>query len=126
VTVGDASASAIRALWGGWSRDDVSAMLAASTTARNIPYLLCRAALRPLPRPTARSGDLDRIRTRAREAVPAGARPTVARVLEAFLDAEVAVYTDFDRIRRPLPDEQAIRRENATTALPGLLDEAAR
>src|SRR5699024_1015810 len=78
-----------------------------------------------LPRPTARSGDLDRIRTRAREAVPAGARPTVARVLEAFLDAEVAVYTDFDRIRRPLPDEQAIRRENATTALPGLLDEPA-
>lgn len=113
-------------LWGGWSRDDVAAMLAASTPVRDIPRLLCHAALRPLPRPTARSGDLDRIRSRARDGVPAGARPAVASVLEAFLDAEVAAYTDFDRIRRPLSAEQRSRRDASRAALPGLLTEAAR
>lgn len=112
-------------LWGGWSRDDVAAMLAASTPGRDIPRLLCQAALRPLPRPPSRSGDLARIRRRAHDSVPVGARPAVQGVLEAFLDVEVAAYTDFDRIRRPLSDEEQSRRGASRAALPGLLDEAA-
>src|SRR5699024_9873438 len=60
--VDDPAAAAIGVLWGRWDRDDVSAMLAATTEERNIPLLLARAALRPLPRPAARSGQLSRIR----------------------------------------------------------------
>lgn len=116
----------VSVLWGGWSRDDVAAMLAASTPGRDIPRLLCQAALRPLPRPPSRSGDLARIRRRAHDSVPVGARPAVQGVLEAFLDVEVAAYTDFDRIRRPLTDEEQSRRNASRAALPGLLDEAAR
>ena len=116
----------ISVLWGGWSRDDVAAMLAASTPGRDIPRLLCQAALRPLPRPRARSGELSRIRARAHDGVPASARPAVQGVLEAFLDVEVEAYTDFDRIRRPLADMERSRRDASRTALPGLVAEAAR
>ncbi|MDN5655395.1 MAG: hypothetical protein L0G46_09980 [Kocuria sp.] len=115
----------VAVLWDGWSREDVAAMLAATTAGRDIPHLLCQAALQPLPRPRTRCGDLDRIRARARDAVPAHARPAVARVLEAFLEAEVAVHTDFDRIRRPLTDQQRSRRDESQEALPGLLEGAA-
>src|SRR5690625_7544188 len=73
-------------------------MLAASTESRDIPHLLCQAALRPLPRPTARSGELDRLRARARDAVPADARPAVATALEAFLDAEVQLRSEERRV----------------------------
>lgn len=116
----------VSVLWGGWSRDDVAAMLAASTPGRDIPRLLCQAALRPLPRPRARSGELSRIRARAHDGVPASARPAVQGVLEAFLDVEVEAYTDFDRIRRPLSDMEQSRRDASRTALPGLVEEAAR
>src|SRR5699024_6542843 len=107
---GGAVSTLVGSLWGGWAHDDVAAMLAASTESRDIPHLLCQAALRPLPRPTARSGELDRLRARARDAVPADARPAVATVLEAFVDAEVQVYTDFDRIRRPVSAQARSRR----------------
>src|SRR5699024_7711617 len=39
----------IEALWGRWSRDDIDAMAALSSPVRDIPHLLCQAALRPLP-----------------------------------------------------------------------------
>ena len=120
------AAALVGILRGGWGGDDVAAMLAASTEGRDIPYLLYQAALRPLPRPTARSGELDRIRTRAHQSVPADARPAVATVLEAFVDAEVEVYTDFDRIRRPLSAQERSRRRASAGVLPGLLVEAAR
>lgn len=116
----------VSVLWGGWSRDDVAAMLAASTPGRDIPRLLCQAALRPLPRPRARSGELSRIRARAHDGVPASARPAVTSALEAFLDVEVEAYTDFDRIRRPLTDAERSHRGASRTALPGLVEEAAR
>ncbi|APX31751.1 hypothetical protein BH708_02360 [Brachybacterium sp. P6-10-X1] len=116
----------IRALWEGWSRDDVDAMAALSSPARDIPHLLCHAALRPLPRPTARSGQLERIRARVREAVPFRAAPAVMAALETFIDAEVETYTDFDRIRRPLTAEQRSRRDASPAALPDLCVEAAR
>ena len=123
---GGAVSTLVGSLWGGWARDDVAAMLAASAEGRDIPHLLCQAALRPLPRPTARSGQLDRIRARARDAVPADARPAVATALEAFLDAEVQLYTDFDRIRRPVSAQERSRRQASADALPALLEEAAR
>lgn len=119
-------ATLVGVLWGGWSRDDVAAMLAASTPGRDIPRLLCQAALRPLPRPKARSGELSRIRARARDGVPANARPAVQGALEAFLDVEVEAYTDFDRVRRPLTDMERSHRDASRTALPGLVEEAAR
>lgn len=121
-----AEAAWIRALWDGWTGDDVDAMAALSTPVRDIPHLLCQAALRPLPRPTARSGVLDRIRARVRETVPARAAPVAAATLEAFLDTEVETHTDFDRIRRPLTAEQRSRRDASAAALPDLCGEAAR
>ena len=116
----------IRALWDGWSRDEVEAMAAFSSPVRDIPHLLCQAALRPLPRPTARSGVLARIRARVRETVPARAAPVAVATLEAFLDTEVETHTDFDRIRRPLTAEQRSRRAASAAALPDLCGEAAR
>ncbi|WP_394217049.1 hypothetical protein [Brachybacterium vulturis] len=111
-------------LWAGWNRDDVAAMLALSTPERDIPRVLASAALRPLPRPAARSGDLDRLRARARDGVPASATSAVSTAFEAFLDCRVEMYTDFDRIRRPLAATEAARREASRAALPALLREA--
>ncbi|MGP5672596.1 hypothetical protein [Brachybacterium alimentarium] len=111
-------------LWAGWSRDDVAAMLALSTPERDIPRVLASAALRPLPRPTARSGDLDRLRARARDGVPAPAAAAVGTAFEAFLDCQVEVHTDFDRLRRRLTATEAARREASRAALPALLREA--
>ena len=116
----------IEALWGRWSRDDIDAMAALSSPVRDIPHLLCQAALRPLPRPTARSGTLDRIQAQIRHFVPDHAAPAVTAALEAFIDAEVETYTDFDRIRRPLTAEQRSRRASSTAALPDLCGQAAR
>src|SRR5699024_3456759 len=82
-------------LWAGWSRDDVAAMLALSTPERDIPRVLASAALRPLPRPTARSGDLELLRARARDGVPAPAASAVSTAFEALLDCRVEMYTDF-------------------------------
>lgn len=111
-------------LWAGWSRDDVAAMLALSTPERDIPRVLASAALRPLPRPTARSGDLDRLRARARDGVPVSAATAASTAFEAFLDRQVEIYTDFDRIRRRLTATEAARREVSRAALPALLREA--
>lgn len=111
-------------LWAGWSRDDVAAMLALSTPERDIPRVLASAALRPLPRPTARSGDLERLRARARDGVPAPAASAVSTAFEALLDCRVEMYTDFDRIRRPSTATEAARREASRAALPALLREA--
>lgn len=111
-------------LWAGWNRDDVAAMLALSTPGRDIPRVLASAALRLLPRPTARSGDLDRLRARARDGVSAFATDTVSAAFEAFLDCQVEFHTDFDRIRRRLTATEAARREVSRAALPALLREA--
>ncbi|MGP5268304.1 hypothetical protein ACTXLV_15200 [Brachybacterium alimentarium] len=73
-------------LWAGTSQDDVAAMLALTTPERDIPRVLASAALRPLPRPTARSGDLDRLRARARDGVPEPATTVVMEALEKFLN----------------------------------------
>lgn len=117
---------AIRSLWLGWSRDDVAEVLAKSTPARDILRLLGEAALRPLPRPAARSGDLNRMRARIRDGVPLPATGAVIAAFEAFLDCRVEPYTDFDRIRRPLSAAEVTRREASREALPVLLQEAAR
>lgn len=113
-------------MWAGWSRDDVAAMLALSTPERDIPRVLASAALRPLPRPTSRSGALDCLRARAHDGVPASAASAVSTAFEAFLDCRVELYTDFDRIRRwPTAIENA-RREASRAALPALLCEASK
>src|SRR5699024_7284371 len=80
----------------------------------------------PLPRPTARSGTLDRIQAQIRHFVPDHAAPAVEAALEAFVDAEVESYTDFDRIRRPLTPEQRSRKDASVTALAELSVQAAR
>ncbi|HLR94659.1 MAG TPA: hypothetical protein VK053_09050, partial [Jiangellaceae bacterium] len=116
----------IEALWDRWFRDDIDAMAALSSPARDIPHLLCHAALRPLPRPTARSGTLDWIQTQIRRSVPDDAAPAVEAALKAFVDVEVEVYADFDRIRRPPTAEQRSRRASSTAALPDLCGQAAR
>lgn len=113
-------------LWAGWSRDDVAAMLALSTPERDIPRVLASAALRPLPRPTARSGELDRLRARAHYGVPAPAATAVSTAFEAFLDCRVEVHTDFDRIRRQPSTTETARRDVSRAELPALLYEAAR
>src|SRR5699024_2526273 len=115
----------IEALWNRWARDDIDAMAALSSPARDIPHLLCQAALRPLPRPTARSGTLDRIRARIRRFVPDHPASAVEAALEAFIDAEVEDYTDFDRIRRPLTPEQRSRKVASAAAPPEECVEAA-
>lgn len=112
-------------LWAGWNRDDVAAMLALSTPERDIPGVLASAALRPLPRPTARSGDLERLRTRARDGVPAPAADAVSTAFEAFLECQVEFHTDFDRIRRGPTATETARREASRVALPSLLRDAA-
>lgn len=112
-------------LWASWSRDDVAAMLALSTPERDIPRVLAIAALRPLPRPASRSGDLDRLRARARDGVPASATTVVSAAFEAFLDCQVEVHTDFDRIRRRLTATETARREASRESFPALLQEAA-
>ncbi|WP_193119324.1 hypothetical protein [Brachybacterium tyrofermentans] len=117
---------AVSQLWSGWSRDDMAAMLALSTPERDIPRVLASAALRRLPRPTARSGDLDRLRARAHDGVPAPASTAVSRVFEAYLDCRVEAYTDFDRIRRRPSAADVARREAAQNELPALLQEASR
>lgn len=123
----DASIAAlVTDLWAGWSQDDIASMQAKSTPVRDIPRVVCEAALRPLPRPRSRGGDLDRIRARARKAAPTAAVPAVTTVLDAFLDAKVEPYTDFDRLRRPLSAKEASRRSASASALPALLEEAAR
>lgn len=111
-------------LWAGWNRDDVAAMLALSTPERDIPRVLVRAVLRPLPRPSARSGDLDRLRARARDGVPASATTVVSAAFEAFLDCRVEVHADFDRIRRRPTATEATRHEASREVLPALLQEA--
>lgn len=117
---------AIWQLWSGWSQDDVAEVLAKSTPERDISRLLGEAALRRLPRPTARSGDLDRMRVRARDGVPASAAAAVSAAFEAFLDGRVELYTDFDRIRRRPAATESARREASVEALPDLLQDAAR
>lgn len=112
-------------LWAGWSQDDVAAMLARSTPERDIPRVLASAALRPLPRPTDRSGDLDRLRARARDGVPAPATTAVSAAFEAFLDCQVDFHTDFDRIRRRPTAIETARREASRETFPALLQEAA-
>lgn len=109
--------------WAGWSRDDVAAMLALSTPERDIPRVLASAALRPLPRPTAHSGDLDRLRARARDGVQASATDAVSAAFEAFLDCQVEVHTDFDRIRRRPTATETARREASRRGFPALLQE---
>ena len=106
-------AESIRALWSGWDRDDVSAMLAHSTPARDIPRVLASAALRRLPRPTILSRVLERLRARARDGIPASAAIAVSGAFEAFLDSRVEAYTDFDRIRRQ-PTGAEIARSDAS------------
>lgn len=112
-------------LWAGWSRDDVAAMLALSTPDRDIPRVLASAALRPLPRPAARSGDLDRLRARALDGVPEPAASAVSTAFEAFLDYRVEMYTDFDRIRRPPTAAETARWEASRGNFPAMLREAA-
>lgn len=118
------SPESIGRLWAGWSRDDVAAMLALSTPERDIPRVLANAALRQLARPTARSGDLDRLRARARDGVPAFATESFSASFEAFLDCQVEFHTDFDRIRRRPTAIENARREASRAALPALLREA--
>src|SRR5690625_7099784 len=113
-------------MWGRCPRADSDPMDALSPPVRDIPHLLCQAALRPLPRPTARSGTLDRIQAQIRHFVPDHAAPAVTAALEAFIDAEVETYTAFDRMRRPLTAEQRSRRASSTAALPGPCGPAAR
>lgn len=115
----------IRLLWVGWSREDVGAMLALSTPDRDIPRVLASAALRPLPRPTAHSGELKRFRQRARSGAPEPAAAAVSAAFESFLDCEVELYTDFDRIRRPPTDAEAARRDASRAEFPVLLHAAA-
>ncbi|MGP4915564.1 hypothetical protein ACTXJ9_07650 [Brachybacterium tyrofermentans] len=112
-------------LWTGWSRDDIAAMLALSTPGRDIPRVLASAALRSLPRPTARSGYLERWRSRVRDSVPVRAAAVVSELFEAFLDCQVEVYADFDRIRRRPTATETARREATHDQLPVLLREAA-
>lgn len=112
-------------LWAGWSQEDVAAILALSTHVRDIPRVLANAALRPLPRPTACSGDLDRLRARALDGVPGPAATAVRAAFEGFLDCRVEVYTDFDRIRRRPTATETARRDVSQGALPPLLYEAA-
>lgn len=116
----------VRTLWDGWSGDDIDAMAAISSPSRDVPHLLCQAALRPLPRPTTRSGTLDRIQAQIRRSVPAHAAPAVEAALEAFVDAAVEAYSDFDRIRRPLTLQQLSRKDASATALAELCDQADR
>lgn len=111
-------------LWAGWSQDDVAALLALTTSERDIPRVLASAALRPLPRPTARSGDLERFRARARDGVPVSAASAANTAFEVFLDCQVELYTDFDRTRRKSTATEAARREASRAALPALLLEA--
>lgn len=120
-TVGEA----VGVLWAGWSWDDAAAMLALSTRHRDIPKVLASAALQPLPRPTARSGELEHIRVRARDGVPVPAADAVGAVFEAFLDSRVDVFTDFDRVRHPLTLSECSRREASLDAFPALLRGAA-
>jgi len=115
----------IRVVWEGWSREDVAAMLALSSPDRDIPRVLASAALRPLPRPTACSGELKQFRVRARSGVPDSAAGAVSAALEAFLDCEVELYTDFDRIRRRPTDAEIARRTAARETFPDLLHETA-
>ncbi|GAA1490496.1 hypothetical protein [Brachybacterium sacelli] len=111
-------------LWADWNRDDVAALHALTTSERDIPRVLASAALRPLPRPTARSGDLERLRARARDGVPASATTVVSEAFEAFLDCQVEIHTDFDRIRRRLTATETARRDASREALPLLLRRA--
>ena len=121
---GGTARESIGLLWAGWSQDDVAAMLALTTPERAIPGVLASAALRLLPRPTARSGDLERLRARARDGVPVSAAFAASTAFEAFLDCQVELYTDFDRIRRPPTATENTRREASREALPALLCEA--
>lgn len=113
-------------LWAGWSRDDVAAMLAKSTSERDIPRVLAEAALRRLPRPTARSGDIARLRDLACDGAPPCAQVAVSSVFEAFVDYRVEPYTDYDRIRRQPTATEVARREASVGAFPALMQEAAR
>lgn len=113
-------------LWALWNRDDVAAMLALSTPERDIPRVLANAALRALPRPTTRSGDLERLRARARDGVPAPAAAAVSSAFEAFLGCHVEIHTDFDRIRRQPTATETVRQDASRAELPALLYEAAR
>lgn len=116
---------ALTALWSGWDRDDVAAMLEKSTSTRDIPHLLCLAALLPLPRPQSRNGDLARTRRRALSAAPSSAQSVVAAAFDAFLGTEVETHTDFDRIRRPLSSADVDTRAVSAQQLPTRLKEAA-
>lgn len=116
---------AILALWAGWDQDEVSGMLALSTPDRDIPRLLASAALRPLPRPTIHSRDLERLRARARAGVPGPVAAAVSSAFDAFLDCRVEAYSDFDRIRRQPTGAETARRHASRADLPALLHEAA-
>ena len=116
---------ALTSLWSGWSRDDLTAMLEKSTPTRDIPHLLCHAALRPLPRPQSRNGDLARARRRVLDAAPSSAQSAAAAAFDAFLDTEVETHTDFDRIRRPLSSADVDARAASAQQLPARLKEAA-
>jgi len=121
---GGTARESIGLLWAGWSQDDLSAMLALTTPGRDIPRVLASAALRPLPRLTARSDNLERLRARARDGVPVSAASAASTAFEAFLDCQVEFHTDFDRIRRPPSATENTRREASRAALPALLREA--
>ncbi|MCG7308289.1 MULTISPECIES: hypothetical protein [Brachybacterium] len=118
-------AYAIQSMWAHWRPDEIAEMLAKSTEARDIPHLLCAAAIMPLPRPKARSGELARTRNRVRGQVPAHAEDSLMGALDSFLDTFVDAYTDFDRIRRPLPPEEEARRAASACTFPVLLKDAA-
>lgn len=124
--IDDSTVESIRQLWSGWSQDDVAEVLAKSTPERNISRLLGEAALRRLPRPTARSGEMDRLRGRARDGVPATAKGAVSAVFTAFVDCRVEAYTDLDRIRRRPAASEVARRDASSKAFPVLLQEAER
>ncbi len=116
---------AVKVLWAGWSRDDVSTMLALSTTDRDIPRVLATAVLRPLPRPTARSRLLEQLRARPREDLPAHAADAVDAVFGAFVDCRVEAHSDFDRIRHPLSSAEIALRDASRETFPALLRRAA-
>lgn len=119
--VPDETRAALQDLWGGWSPDDVAAMLAKSTPIRDIPHLLCSAALKHLPRPKTRGGALAHAHDQMLKAAPEGETALFEATFTAFLESAVAPYTDFDRIRRPLTPAETAQREDHARELPTLI-----
>lgn len=119
--------SRIAALWSPWSQEAIAEALEKSTTERDIPGLVTRAALSDIPRPPTRGRvpSLSARRRRMIAALPSVPANLSGTLFDAFESSRVSLYADKDRRRRPLSTTAQTRRSALAASFPSALSTVA-